>query len=225
MRYLLLVGTLAVLGSIAFLLWTGASRAGINASGAGNNAPPTRLPAPGTGGIDTDPDDGAGFAASQSISGHGKAEAAAALNPILATLPFRPHLSTTLPPEMSLVHVAGNLEGPTKDRTSFDATYLQDTAAGQLQFHTFQTPAVVNLDAAPAAKTHWVESKPITIDGETWQYHLLVFPQPDNGQLRLHEIDRTFADGVHVELGLRSSGGESDEALLARLVAFARGVE
>lgn len=225
MRQLVLVGTLAVLASVAFLLLTSATRAGINASGTSNDGPPTRLPAAGTGGIDTDPDDGAGLTAPQIMSGHGRDQAAAALNPILASLPFQAHLSTALPPEMKLVHVDGNLEGPSKDSASFGATYLQDTATGQLQFHTFQTPAAVNLQAAPAAKTHWVESKPITIDGETWQYHLLVFPQPDNGQLRLHEIDRTFADGVYVELDLRSSGGESDAALLALLIEFARGVE
>ncbi len=207
-----LILSFAIVGAILAALILDARLGASQPLASGNYDPPTRLPLPETGGIDTEPDasSGGGTDELQVMSGHGPEQAKNAYAAVLARLPFAPHLPSSLPQGMVLYHVDSNLTGETK-AASFGAYYIQQTPSGRIDLHTFQTQEKIPEQANPAAQANWAEVKSLIIGSNEWMYHLLVYPQPDGTSLRVHHISRTFKDGIYVSFDVK--GGASEDML------------
>lgn len=190
----------------------------------GNYGPPTRIPPSGASGIDAEPDS---LNELQVLSGHGSEQARNAFKSVLQSLPFTPHLPNYLPSGMELYHVAGNLEGKGKDRvSSFSAYYIKQTPTGRIDLHTFQTDEKIDRQNVPAeARMHRAEVKPLKIGSKEWTYRLLVFPQPDSSEVRMHHVERTFEDGLYVSFYIQAGGGTDSQQLLDELVKVAGSAE
>ncbi len=148
----------------------------------------------------------------QTLVGKGFDQAPLALQASLPQLPFHARLPGDLPKGMKLFHSTVQIFGVDKKHGNLDLSYFDPATSGeQMTLHIYET----NQSLEDKKSTQVSEIKSITIGSDVWSYRLLTYPQPGRSTLKLHNLYRTFEDGVYVDLDIHA--GTAPDATLAEL--------
>lgn len=213
-----LILTLIALGSVALATWIALGNGG-NELEAGPAFPPLaegQADGNGQAGGDGHPlDDGdppeLEFSRAEAV---GFSTVASNLARDIGEAPFLPLVAQYVPEGLALERYNLMAFG---DEATLDLLYTVPAGSGvdfRPAVHVWQTNRAYEIPAKPAQSSD--EEGTLSIDGRSWSYWLLSYPQPDGRVLKLYDAETTTPGGisftVDIRVGLDPSPTEREEA-------------
>ena len=124
-------------------------------------------------------------------------------------LPFKPLIPAVVPAGYGLAQAESRIQGT--QSALFDIDYIS-TDNAQIQLFQANYPNTKEVSAPVDTRDE------VVIDGATWHYMLLHFPQPNGAPLLVHFAERPFDGQTYVSVSLESHGDLTAEK--AQLVAI-----
>jgi hypothetical protein len=148
------------------------------------------------------------------FEGRGREDALAALDLATTRLPFQAILPSSVPTRFSLIQSRATTF---EDGNGFiDLVYVPDDGGGQIQFFE-SNYAPTKPVLAPVS-----HEETIQVNGSSWDYLLIAFPQPDGSQLLIHTLSR-WSGELYISIALHSNGDlPAERSLLADLASSLR---